>query len=138
MPNRILPAVVSLGLSRRRFIYAASATTTGLSLAGCATARVRYKSPNEKLNVAAVGSGGKGGTDIAGLHDEGNNNVVALCDVDANTLAAAAQKYKGAKQYRDYRKMLVECPEIDAVNISTPDHHHFPAAMIAMMNGKHV
>jgi len=138
MSNAFHPHVVSLGVNRRRFIYTTSASTLGLLIAGCATARVRYKSPNEKLNVAAVGAGGKGGSDIAGLYDNGANNVVALCDVDSNTLDAAAKKYPGAKRYRDYRKMLAECREIDAINVSTPDHQHYPAAMIAMSLGKHV
>jgi predicted dehydrogenase len=66
------------------------------------------------------------------------NEIVAICDVDANNLAKAAAKFPNAKQYRDFRKMLDEVKEIEAVTVSTPDHAHYPAAMHAISHGKHV
>jgi predicted dehydrogenase len=141
MSKPAAPRVIVHSLNRRTFIYqtalAAGAMAVGVPLRAAAR-KPRPISANEKINVAAIGAGGKGASDIAGLYNDGANNVVALCDVDQNSLDAAGQKYPGAKRYRDYRKMLEECKEIDAVNVSTPDHHHYPATMLAMMNGKHV
>ena len=64
-------------------------------------------------------------------------NIVALCDVDQIVLDRAAKKFPKAKVYRDYRKMLDEVRELDAVTVSTPDHHHFPAALRAIERGLH-
>jgi len=110
----------------------------GLTLAGSlhAAPKVRRISPNEKMNVAVIGAGGKGSSDTDSVASE---NIVALCDIDDNTLNARGQKYPGAKKYNDYRKMLDEMnKEIDAVIVATPDHHHAPASIRAMRLGKHV
>ena len=97
--------------------------------------RLGYKSPNEKLNIAAIGAGGKGASDIDGCKSE---NIVALCDADWKNAAKTFAKYPNAKQYKDFRKMLDQQKDIDAVTISTPDHTHAVAAMWAMERGKHV
>ena len=95
-----------------------------------------YKSPNEKLNIAAIGSGGKGSSDITGCAAE---NIVALCDVDDKQAAAKFKEYPDAPKYKDFRKMLdIEAKNIDAVIVSTPDHMHATAAMWCMERGKHV
>jgi len=110
----------------------------GLTLAGSLNAapKVRRISPNEKMNVAVIGAGGKGSSDTDSVASE---NIVALCDIDDNVLNARGQKYPGAKKYNDYRKMLDEMnKEIDAVIVATPDHHHAPASIRAMRLGKHV
>ena|SRR2546429_14993 len=100
-------------------------------------ARARYKSPNEKLNIAVIGAGGKGAGDTDHCAELGEN-IVALCDVDEDTLNARRQKYPQAKLYRDYRKMLDDIGRhIDAVIVATPDHHHAFAAARAMKMGKH-
>ncbi|MEE2947864.1 MAG: Gfo/Idh/MocA family oxidoreductase, partial [Verrucomicrobiota bacterium] len=65
-------------------------------------------------------------------------NIVALCDVDLNTLRSRGQKYPGAALYQDFRKMLEKEKSIDAVSVSTPDHMHAVAAIMAMKMGKHV
>ena len=89
-----------------------------------------------KLNVAGIGVGGKGGSDIGALASE---NVVALCDVDWKRGMGSFTRFPQAKRYKDFRRMLMEMDdEIDAVTISTPDHMHFPAAMMAIKMGKHV
>lgn len=126
-------------MTRRAFLATATTTAT-LSLAAATaqnTAKVvpRKLSPNEKLNCAAIGAGGKGSSDIGACRKE---NVVALCDVDWDRGARGFEYYSKAKRYRDYRNMLEEMPEIDAVTISTPDHTHAPAAYMAMKLGKHV
>lgn len=103
------------------------------------------KAPSDKLNIACVGVGGKGKTDIEGVSSE---NIVALCDVDqvefdsfeeeqADKPELMAQ-FNKAKKYRDFRVMLDKEKDIDAVVISTPDHTHAVIAMKAMKMGKHV
>ncbi len=93
------------------------------------------KSPNEKLNIASVGCGGKGYGDMAHCASE---NIVALCDVDERRAARARKEQPGANFYRDYRKLLETEKSIDAVTVSTPDHMHAPVAVQAMRMGKHV
>jgi predicted dehydrogenase len=98
--------------------------------------RAGYKSPNEKLNIAAIGAGGKGHSDITGCATE---NIVALADPDWKTAAKTFSEFPNAKRYKDYREMLdKELNNIDAVIVATPDHTHAPAAMWAMERGKHV
>ena len=147
-----------LDLSRRAFL-AATTTTAVLAAAGCATQQAktggvtpglpmnkakvvpRRISPNQKLNIAAIGAGGKGWADINGSVMQGETaveNLVAMADPDWNNCQEAFATFPNAKQYRDYRKMLEEVKEIDAVTISTPDHTHAPAAYMAMKLGKHV
>ena len=95
-----------------------------------------YKSPNEKLNIAAIGAGGKGYTDIVGCASE---NIVALADPDDERGARGFKLHEKAPRYKDFRKMLdKELKNIDAVTVSTPDHMHGMAAMWAMSRGKHV
>jgi predicted dehydrogenase len=89
-----------------------------------------------KLNVACIGIGGKGRSDVAAMAGE---NIVALCDVDFAKGRDNFKKFPQAKRYKDFRRMLMEMDDqIDAVTVSTPDHMHFPAAMMAIKMGKHV
>ncbi|HOJ33627.1 MAG TPA: Gfo/Idh/MocA family oxidoreductase [Candidatus Hydrogenedentes bacterium] len=121
------------GFSRRVFLFGSVVLA-----AGCKTTprrALRRISPNEKLNIAGIGAGGKGRGDIRNCASE---NIVALCDVDDNRAAESFKTFPNAKRYRDYRQMLEKERDIDAVLVSTPDHSHFPAAMIAMELGKHV
>ncbi|MEO2008280.1 MAG: Gfo/Idh/MocA family oxidoreductase [Pirellulaceae bacterium] len=89
---------------------------------------------NERLNIGVIGVGGRGQGDLAGVSTE---SIVALCDVDEQRLAAAAGRYPAAKTYHDYRRLL-EQKDLDAVVVATPDHHHAPATMRAMMRDLHV
>lgn len=98
--------------------------------------RLGYKSPNEKLNIAAIGAGGKGRSDIRGCSTE---NIVALVDPDAERAAETFNKFPDLPRYTDFRRMFdKEEKNIDAVTVSTPDHMHATAAMWAMARGKHV
>ncbi len=93
--------------------------------------------PNETLNFACIGVGGKGSSDTQ--HAAHHGRIVALCDIDDERLDAMAAKHKEAKKYNDYRELLHELDsKIDAVVVSTPDHTHAPAAVMAMRLGKHV
>jgi predicted dehydrogenase len=91
--------------------------------------------PSEKLNIAAIGVAGQGAQDINQLQD---HNIVALCDVDWAHAAGTFKKFPGAKQYKDFRKMLDAHREIDAVIVATPDHMHAFASIAAIERGKHV
>ncbi len=126
MPNRA---------DRRRFLKTAAAAGMGYWLAGGLQAK-QPKSPNERIAIASIGVRGKGQDDTTDAANHGD--LVAVCDVDANYLGAAGKEYPKAKQYRDFRKMLDEMGKsIDAVTVSTPDHSHGPAALMAMRMGKH-
>ena len=127
-------------MNRRQFLKTSALSTAALGL----PVADLFGAPNRegrivkgrKLNVACVGCGGKGSSDIAGVRGE---NIVALCDVDFSKAAGTFNKYSELPRYKDYRHMLLEMDEkIDAVTISTPDHMHFPIAMMAISMGKHV
>ena len=124
--------------SRREFMRDAALTSAGLLAVDSAnTAWAQSKSPNEKINFACIGVGGKGDSDSS---DAGNHgNVVAICDVDENTLNRKGEQFPNAKKYTDWRKMLDEMhKDIDGVTVSVPDHSHGPAAAAAMHLGKAV
>jgi len=94
------------------------------------------KSPNGKLNVACIGTANRA---AASVNEVQNENVVALCDVDKNYLDRAAERFPGARLYRDYREMFEkEASKLDAVTVATADHHHAPAAIRAIRAGLHV
>ena len=131
--------------TRRQFLkktlYAGAGVWVVGSGIGCEafqmTPRLRRISPNEKMGVAAIGAGGKGSSDIADASK--GNDVVALCDVDLAHAAKTIEQFPQAKQYQDFRVMLEEMDkQIDAVTISTPDHQHYVATIMAMKMGKHV
>jgi predicted dehydrogenase len=92
------------------------------------------RSPANKLNIGIIGVGGKGAENLKHVASE---NIVALCDIDARSLRAAAARYPRARQYSDFRKLL-EQKDLDAVVISTPDHTHAVATLMAIKLGKHV
>ena len=95
--------------------------------------------PSDKLNIAAIGVGGKGAVNIANSYNQGTDNIVALCDVDDRMAVNARKQFSSANYYRDYRKMLeAERERIDAVLISTPDHMHAVQALDVMRERKHV
>jgi len=130
---------VSHRITRRTFLKtaaAAGATLTILPSGLAATYRANYK-----VNVGIIGVGGMGGGNRNRFRDIskdpiGANTIVALCDVDRDRLAKSAGDHPAAKTYVDFRKMLTEMHKsIDAVMVSTPDHTHFPASMLAMKLG---
>lgn len=91
--------------------------------------------PSEKLNIAGIGVGSQGGSDVDSVNSE---NIVALCDVDDAYSANTMKRYPKAKKYRDFRKMLDREKNIDAVVVGTPDHTHAIVSMRAIKMGKHV
>jgi predicted dehydrogenase len=124
---------MSQRITRRRFVEAtAAAAAFPLILPRS------VRGANETVTVAAIGSGGKGEVDVNGAASCGTN-VAALCDIDDKNAAKTFKKYPDARRYRDFRKMLEEMGKtIDAVTVSTADHTHAFAAIMAMRMGKHV
>ena len=123
-------------LSRRAFLHRTSlASAAALAFPSVSRAQAGA-SPNNKLNLAVVGCGGRGNAHITAFKDE---NLVAFCDVDEARAARAYKEHASVARFRDYRVMLEKLGnQIDAVSIATPDHMHFPVAMAAMALGKHV
>ena len=122
-------------LTRRDFIKRTSIATSTAALAFPYVGNVL--GANDRINVACIGVGGKGDSDSSDAAGCGGN-IVALCDVDSNTLDQKSKQFPNAKRFQDYRKLLDEMgKDIDAVTVSTPDHHHGSAALRAMKLGKH-
>lgn len=95
-------------------------------------------SPSEKLNIACIGTGGRGGAHVKAVSEHGHN-IIALCEVDKGRFNEAAIRFPSARAFTDYRKMFDEMGKsIDAVTIAIPDHHHAFASMMAIKLGKHV
>ena len=121
---------------RRKFLKTTAALSAGVWLVGGSRRGARAELPNDKLNIAVIGPGGRGSANLNGVASQ---NIVAICDVDDRRAGKAYQRFPKAKKYRDFRKMLDEMESgIDAVVISTPDHTHFHPAYLAMQSGKHV
>jgi len=123
--------------SRREFLQGAAGAVTAFTIVPRhvlgGTGRT---APSDKLNIAIIGVGGRGGASVSGCRGE---NIVALCDVDTRRAAEAFKKHPGAKGYQDFRKMLDEMDnQIDAVAVCTPDHTHAIACMDAIRRSKHV
>ena len=92
-----------------------------------------------KVNVASVGVGGMGRSDLGQIAGHSDTTIVALCDVDTNSLSAAASSHPNATTFTDFREMFDSMGDkIDAVIVSTPDHMHAPIAMTALNQDKHV
>jgi predicted dehydrogenase len=128
-------------VSRRQFIKSSSLAVAGFTIVPRHVLGGKgFVAPSDKLNIAAIGAGGKGMVNITNSFNKGTDNIVALCDVDDRQAREAREKWPQAKYYRDYRTLLQkrEAKGIDAVIVSTPDHMHAPIAMAAMQLGKHV
>ncbi len=123
-------------INRRRFLQ-----QTGLGAGGFllgAPAIVRGQNLNSRINVACIGVGGKGSSDVDAAAKCGGT-IVALCDVDSRTLNKKGEQFPEAKKFADFRKMLSEMDKsIDAVTLSTPDHLHGIAGSMALSMGKHL
>ena len=119
-------------MKRRTFLKSTAAAGAGVMILGSGI--LKGKSPNEKLNVAGIGVGGRGWGDLSACRGE---NIVALCDVNKRNLARAAKAFPKAKTYEDWRKCL-EQKDIDAVTCGTTDHTHAFINVWAMNRGKSV
>jgi predicted dehydrogenase len=132
-------AIKSDEKSRRNFIKNASLAAAGFYIVPRHVLGRGYTAPSDKLTIAAIGAGGKGEDDINHFFASGKANIAVLCDVDDRSSANSRKKFPNAKYYKDFREMLdKEHKNIDACNVSIPDHNHAVAAMAAMQLGKHV
>jgi predicted dehydrogenase len=129
--------------NRRDFLKSTTVAGTGILTAswgfwpGAARAdEPRRLGPNDRLNVAFIGAGGRGSGNLGSVGR--TENVVALCDVDEGRAAAAFRRFPKAAKYQDFRVMLDKQRDIDAVVVSTPDHQHAVASAAAIRLGKHV
>jgi hypothetical protein len=127
-------SITMAGYSRRQFLRAGALAAAAISFPYVGNVR----GANDRVNVACIGVGGKGDSDSSDSARCGGN-IVAMCDINAETLARKAQQFPQAKHYSDFRKMLEEMDKsIDAVTVSIPDHCHAVATAGAMRLGKHV
>jgi predicted dehydrogenase len=133
------------GSPRRDFLTKSATATFGFTLlpSYLATGRAEdgRKPPSRRINLACIGVGGRATGVIPGVCADGHASPVAFCDVDfkARRVDASLKKFPGVRQFKDFRVMLEKLGgDIDAVTVVTPDHTHFPAAMLAMSMGKHV
>ena len=130
----------------RRHFLKKSAATAGFtilpaSLVRGARAQDGALPPSKRINLAVIGVGGRGSRVVPGLCAGGKAQPVAFCDVDfaAPRVEDNLKKYPDVPRFKDFRVMLEKLDkDIDAVSVVTPDHTHFPAAMLAMSLGKHV
>ena len=135
-------------ISRRSFLKSSAAAAISFTVVPRhVLGGVRYVAPSEKMNIAGVGIGGMGKTNIMAMakikrDEEGNpfpvtgpsegENIVALCDVDDRYSANTYKLFPKAKRYHDFRKMLEKQKDIDGVMVATPDHTHAVVAMAAI------
>lgn len=127
-----------MATSRRKFLQQTATAAAGFYIVPRHVLGRGFVPPSDKLNIASIGAGGKGTSDIANSWNNGANNIVAICDVDWARAKASFEKYPNAVRYKDFREMLDKEKGIDAVTVSTPDHQHAVAAMAAIQLGKHV
>ncbi len=113
-------------ITRRQFMGEALA---GAGAFAAAPAIVSGRNLNDKLNIAMIGAGGRGAANLAGVESE---NIVALCDVDARALDKPGAQYPQAKKYADFRKLFDRPKHFDAVVVSTCEHTHAFATMLAL------
>lgn len=116
--------------SRRTFTVAATSMLA-------APALLRGQNLNSKLNIAVIACGGRGGGNMNSVAAE---NIVALCDVNAKAVDAAAARHPNAKKFSDFRKLFDDDVQksFDAVVVSTCEHTHAHATLLALQHGKHV
>ena len=118
-------------ISRREFVASAAC-----SFAFTFIPR-RLWGANDRFYLAGIGVGGKGAGEVRDLTGAGGR-FVALCDVDGARAGKTFESFPDAKRYQDFRVMLEKEKGIDAVTVSTPDHTHAMASLMAMSLGKHV
>ncbi len=128
MSNKLRP-------SRREFVGASSALAAS-ALIGSSRLQA---AANDRLKVAFIGVGGRGGSNLQTIAGTGVVDVVAICDVNTPSLDRAAKKFSDAKKFQDFRKLYDDVGnDVDAVVVSTTEHTHAFATMPALQLGKHV
>ena len=127
-------------ISRRSFVKSITTAAAGFPFA--VPSIISARSPNEKINIASIAVGGRGWSDVNSACE--GHNLVAFCDVVTEVserkggYVESAKQWPKARRYQDWRKLLDESKDIDAITISTPDHMHASPTLAAMRLGKHV
>jgi predicted dehydrogenase len=125
--------------SRRSFIRNAALAAAGFYIIPRHVLGRGFTAPSDKLQVAGIGAGGKGESDLWNFYQSGKADIAFICDVDSRQIKKSVERYPKAKIYTDYREMLdKEHKNFDACSVSIPDHMHAVVAMAAMQLGKHV
>ncbi len=125
-------------VSRRNFIKKSAVVAAGISIVPRYVLGRGFIAPSDKLNIAVIGAGGKGFSDLVNVWNNGASNIAAICDVDWNRASNAFKKFPNAQKFKDFRKLFDSIKDIDAITVSTPDHTHAVIAHTAMQMGKHV
>lgn len=128
------PTRSDVWISRRRFLKTGAALASTLA----APAIIRAAGANEKLQLAFIGTGGRGGANLSTMTKDKGVHVSALCDVNARNLARAAGIHGSARTYADFRRLYEKVDDIDGVVVSTTEHTHAFATMPALKARKHV
>jgi predicted dehydrogenase len=122
-------------MTRRQMLGKSAFTTFTVCTAGCIRAAAGQPSPNDRLGIALIGSGGRGAANLSSVRSE---NIVAFCDVDTRRASGTYERFPNVPTFTDFRVMLDKMEDqIDAVVVSTPDHTHAVASVAAMRRGKH-
>lgn len=121
---------------RRNFVKSTAALGVGFWAAGGVSAK-ESTSALEEVRFGCIGVGGKGSSDSGDAGKYGK--VVAICDIDDNTMNKAKGRFgDDVKTYNDYRELVEkEAKNIDAITVSTPDHNHAMASALGMREGLH-
>jgi predicted dehydrogenase len=134
-----MTAKPKIDFSRRSFLKQGAAAAASFMIVPRHVIGKGYIAPSDKLNIVAVGCGGKADVNIPAAFNKGSDNIIALCDVDDRMATKFRTQFANAPYYRDYRKMFEkEAKNFDAVIVTTPDHTHYSVASAAMELGKHV
>ena len=125
-------------ISRRHFLASAGLAAGAMAFPTAARSQATPpRSPNDRLRLAFIAVGGRGGGNLKTIAGQGDE-IVALCDVDQRHLERAAALFPQAKIYRDFRQLYDDADAFDAVVVSTPEHTHAFATLPALRMGKHV
>jgi len=122
-------------IKRRTFLRTAATAAVGFQIVPRYVLGQGQPPPSERLNIAGIGIGGQGGGVLGEMKGE---NIVALCDVDWSKAGGTFNTFPKAERFKDYRVLLEQRKDIEAVMIATPDHMHAPITLAALRAGKHV
>lgn len=142
IPERTSPDSTPTQVSRRTFVADVSRAAAAATMFTIVPRHVLgrgYIAPSDKVDIGCIGAGGMGASDVRGLAALADVNIHSLCDVDWRYAENTFNAHPKAQRYRDFREMIDrEARNLDAITVSTPDHTHAAAAMLALKAGKHV
>lgn len=123
-------------IPRRRFVQESAAAAAAFTIVPRHVLGRGHQAPSDTVSVACIGVGGMGRNDVRGIAQAGAN-ISALCDVDDEAAAESYRAFPRARKYKDFRELFDRERDVDAISISTPDHGHAAATMLALRAGKH-